>query len=132
MAKKNRIYDDYDDEDDLVMDKKTKRRLERAKNRDSQQRRQEEEVVEVPVEDSGSDIMSQIALLCQENRWREAVLMGRTALAEAEAEGKDEVSLPLSMALVKIEMSLRRQMVSAFMSKAKEMLKKEYLLDVGE
>ncbi len=131
MAKKNRIYD-YDDEDDVVIDKKTKRRLERAKNRETQQRRQEEEVTEEPVEDTGSDIMSQIALLCQENRWREAVLMGRAALAEAEAEGKEEVSLPLSMALVKIEMSLRRQMASAFMSKAKEMLKKEYLLDVGE
>ena len=131
MAKKNRIYE-FDDEDDVVIDKKTKRRLERAKNRESQQRRQEEEVVEEPVEDTGADIMSQIALLCQENRWREAVLMGRNALAEAEAEGKEEVSLPLSMALVKIEMSLRRQMASAFMSKAKEMLKKEYLLDVGE
>ncbi len=89
MAKKNRIYDYYDDEDDAVIDKKTKRRLERAKNRDSQQRRQEEEIAaEEPVEDAGSDIMSQIALLCQENRWREAVLMGRAALAEAEAEGK--------------------------------------------
>ena len=131
MAKKNRIYD-FDDEDDVVIDKKTKRRLERAKNRESQQRRQEEEVAEEPVEDTGSDIMSEIALLCQENRWREAVLMGRNALAEAEADGKEEVSLPLSMALVKIEMSLRRQMASAFMSKAKEMLKKEYLLDVGE
>ncbi|MBR4223052.1 MAG: hypothetical protein IKR81_17965 [Victivallales bacterium] len=131
MAKKNRIYD-YDDEDDVVIDKKTKRRLERAKNRETQQRRQEEEAVEEPVEDTGSDIMSQIALLCQENRWREAVLLGRGALAEAEAEGKEEVSMPLSMALVKIEMSLRRQMASAFMSKAKEMLKKEYLLDVGE
>ena len=131
MAKKNRLYD-YDDEDDVVIDKKTKRRLERAKNRETQQRRQEEETLEAPAEDTGPDIMSQIALLCQENRWREAVLMGRNALAEAEAEGKEEVSLPLSMALVKIEMSLRRQMASAFMSKAKEMLKKEYLLDVGE
>ena len=52
----------------------------------------EEPITEEPVEDTGSDIMSQIALLCQENRWREAVLMGRNALAEAEAEGKEEVS----------------------------------------
>ena len=131
MAKKNRIYD-YDDEDDVVIDKKTKRRIERAKNRENQQHRQEDEVVEEPEEDTGADIMSQIAVLCQNNRWREAVLLGRTSLAEAKAEGKEEVSLPLSMALVKIEMSLRRQMASAFMSKAKEMLKKEYLLDVGE
>ena len=131
MAKKNRIYD-FEDEDDVVIDKKTKRRLERAKNRENQQRRQEEEAVVEPEEETGSDIMSQIALLCQENRWREAVLMGRGALQEAESEGREEVSVPLSIALEKIEMSLRRQMAAAFMSKAKEMLKKEYLLNVGE
>ena len=132
MAKKNRIYD-FEEEDDVVIDKKTKRRLERAKNRESQQRKQEEEETpQQPEEESGPDIMSQIALLCQENRWREAVLLGRGALKEAEAEGKEEVAFSLSMALEKIEMSLRRQMASAFMSKAKEMLKKEYLLDVGE
>jgi len=128
MAKKNRIYEI--DEDDVVIDKKTKRRLERAKNRENQQRQQvEEAVVE---EDSSSDTMSQIALLCQQNCWREAVLIGRAALAEATQEGKDDMIIPLSMAMEKLEMSLRRQMASAFLSNAKEMLKKEYLLDVGE
>lgn len=131
MAKKNRIYD-FDDEDDVVIDKKTKRRMERAKNRETQQRRQEEEVVEKPVEESGPDVMSEIALLCQENRWREAVLLGHGALEEAKADGKEDMAFSLSMAMAKIEMSWRRQMAAAFMSKAKEMLKKEYLLDVGE
>ena len=131
MARKNRIYD-FDDEEEMVIDKKTKRRLERAKNREIQQRKQEEEVVEPEEQDAGPDIMSQIALLCQENRWREAVLMGRNALAEAKDEGREDVAMPLEIALVKIEMSLRRQMAAAFMNKAKEMLKKEYLLNVGE
>jgi len=133
MGKKNRIYE-YDDEEDVVIDKKTKRRLERARNRELQQQQRPEESgePEVEVEEVGTDVMSQLALLCQENRWREAVLQARSALAEAESEGHEEMVAPLSMALAKIEMSWRRQMASAFMDKAKEMLKKEYLLDVGE
>ncbi len=134
MAKKNRIYD-FDDEDDIVViDKKTKRRLERAKNRESQQQRvQEEENAQQP--DEGNDVMSRIAVLCQENRWREAVLTARQALADAENGGEDENSdfvVPLTMAVSKLEMSLKRQMAAAFLNKAEEMLKKEYLLNVGE
>ena len=134
MAKKNRIYD-FDDEDDIVViDKKTKRRLERAKNRETQQRAQEEEAVPAqPQEDN--DIMSKIAVLCQENRWREAVLTARQALAEAESNEGDENSdfiLPLQMAVGKLEMSLKRQMAAAFLNKAEEMLNKEYLQNVGE
>ena len=135
MAKKNRKYD-FDDEDDIVViDKKTKRRLERAKNRESQQRAVEEEVAPSPVPEEGNDVMSQIAVMCQENRWREAVLTARQALAEAENSLEDENSefvLPLTMAVSKLEMSLKRQMAAAFLNKAEEMLKKEYLLNVGE
>ena len=101
MSKKNKIYD-FDDEDDIVViDKKTKRRLERAKNRESQQQKAvEEEDVKQPEE--SNDVMSQIAELCQENRWREAVLTARKALAEAEsAEGEDgdDALLPLGATL---------------------------------
>ena len=133
MAKKNRIYD-FDDEDDIVViDKKTKRRLERAKNRESQQRTQEEELATQPEEDN--DVMSSIALLCQENRWREAVLTARQALAEAEngenSENADFV-VPLQMAVGKLEMSLKRQIAAAFLNKAEELLNKEYLQNVGE
>ncbi len=134
MAKKNRIYD-FDDEDDIVViDKKTKRRMERAKNRESQQQRPVEEE-SAPPQEEGTDVMSKIAALCQENRWREAVLTGRQALAEAENSDGDENSdfvLPLTMAVSKLEMSLKRQMAAAFLNKAEEMLKKEYLLNVGE
>ena len=136
MAKKNRKYD-FDDEDDIVViDKKTKRRLERAKNRETQQQRAPEEAAE-PVEaaEEGKDIMSTISELCQRNCWREAVLTARQALAEAENSEENENSefvLPLTMAVKKLEMSLKRQMAAAFLNKAEEMLKKEYLLNVGE
>ena len=136
MAKKNRKYD-FDDEDDIVViDKKTKRRLERAKNRENQQQRAlEEETAPAPAPEEGKDVMSQIASLCQENRWREAVLTARKTLAEAENGEENENSefvLPLTMAVQKLEMSLKRQMAAAFLNKAEEMLKKEYLLNVGE
>ncbi len=134
MAKKNRIYD-FDDEDDIVViDKKTKRRLERAKNRENQQQRALEEE-SAPQAEEANDVMSRIAVLCQENRWREAVLTARQALAEAENGEENENSefvLPLTMAVSKLEMSLKRQMAAAFLNKAEEMLKKEYLLNVGE
>ena len=93
MAKKNRKYD-FDDEDDIVViDKKTKRRLERAKNRENQQQRAlEEETAPAPAPEEGKDVMSQIASLCQENRWREAVLTARKTLAEAENGEENENS----------------------------------------
>lgn len=128
MAKKNRIYD-FDDDDDIVMDKKTKRRLERAKNREMQQRVDEQPADE---EDSGNDVMSQIAILCQDNRWREALLVARAALNAANEEGREDDAIPLSIAIEKLDMSLRRQMASAFISNAENMLKKECLLNVGE
>ena len=117
-----------------VIDKKTKRRLERAKNRENQQQRALEEE-KAPQAEEANDVMSRIAVLCQENRWREAVLTARQALAEAENGEENENSefvLPLTMAVSKLEMSLKRQMAAAFLNKAEEMLKKEYLLDVGE
>ena len=128
MAKKNRFYD-YDEDDELVLDKKTKRRLAKSRNSVQQPVPQEEEE---PVSDTGSDAFSGIAVLCQENRWREAVLLCRNTIAEAEAEGNEEVALSMSMALGKLEMSLRRQMAAAVLEKAQELLKKEYGLDVGQ
>lgn len=139
MAKKNRIYE-YDDDEELVLDKKTKRRLERARQKESQLQRQQQQAqkskeVEPVEEDLGSDVMSQIALSCQQNRWIEAVLACRKALREAQSaqsEDREDASVPLSMALEKLEMSQRRQRAAIFISSAKELLKKEYLLDVGE
>ncbi len=133
MAKKNH-FADFDD--DAVLDKKTKRRMQRALDREEQQARQQEQVaeqerVEEPV-DTVSAAMSKASLLCQESRWREALLVYRTAIAEAEEHGDEDSLLMLQMAVQKVEMSWRRQIAAAFLVKSKEMLKKEYLLDVGE
>jgi len=131
MAKKNRFYD-YDEDDELVLDKKTKRRLERAKSRSNVQQPAQNEEEEELVSDPSSEALSRIAMLCQENRWREAVLFCRETLASAEADGNDDVAVTMSMALGKLEMSLRRQMAAAVLSKAQDLLAKEYGLDVGQ
>ena len=48
------------------------------------------------------------------------------------ADGKEDMAVSLSMALQKIDRSLRRQMAASFIAAAKDMLQKEYLLDVGQ
>ena len=131
MAKKNRFYD-YDDDEELVLDKKTKRRLERAKSRNNVQQPPQEEEEEAVPSDPSSEALSRIAVLCQENRWREAVLFCRETLATAEADGNDDVAVTMSMALGKLEMSLRRQIAAAVLSKAQDLLTKEYGLNVGQ
>ena len=78
------------------------------------------------------DSMSRCALLCQEQRWREASLLFRTMSQKALDEGKPELAAGLQGALRKIEYSLRRQMAAAFIVAVRDCLSKEYLLDVGE
>ena len=78
------------------------------------------------------DTMSRCALLCQEQRWREAAILGRTAVQKALVEGKPELAAGIQGALRKIEYSLRRQMAAAFVVSVRDWLNKEYLLDVGE
>ena len=120
MAKK--FINDIDDDSNEVLDKKSKRKLAKASRTKEQQQRQQG--------DAGSDTMSQVALLCQENSWRKAVQLCRAARAKAEAEGKD--CTMFEMVLQKLERSLRRQMAASFVSASQAMLKKEYLLDVGQ
>jgi hypothetical protein len=133
MSKKKWIYDDFED-DDLVLDKKTKRRLERAaREREAQQQREEEKTArENPEEAAQNDLMSQIALLCQECRWREALLLGRRTVREATEAGHADMAAGLSAALEKIEKSMRRQMVAGLVEMSQEMLKKEFFPDVCE
>ena len=134
MAKKNRI--DYVDDDDAVLDKKAKRRREKEREREIQLLKQRQEEMQQQREaepvDAESEAMNRIALLAQEGCWREAVVFGRRTLEKAQENGQEDAFLTLQVILPKFEMSLRRQMAAAFLDKAKEMLKKEYLLDVGE
>jgi hypothetical protein len=121
MARKNNIV--KNDPEDEVIDKKSKRRL--AKSKEQRQRAQNQ-----PESSPPDDTMSNVALFCQEQRWREALALCLQAIAKAEAEGRKDAVAGLSMASQKIESSLRRQMAAAFVVKAQKMLKKEYLLDV--
>ncbi len=125
MVKKTTAYSYDEDDDELVMDKKTKRKQAKA-NKILQQQQQK-----APAEE-GSDTMSQVALLCQNGKWREAVLLCRKALETAKAENREDLQMTLEMALPKLEFSLRRQQAAALISSSKAMLQKEYHLDVGK
>ncbi|MBR4370774.1 MAG: hypothetical protein IKS92_06980 [Victivallales bacterium] len=112
MGKKLTDFDDYDD--DIVIDKKLKRKLARQAAREEQQQQHS-------VQTEQDDTMSRVALLCQENRWREAVLLCRQSMAEAEEKGENDLVFTLQMALPKLEYSLRRQMVAALVNGMKNM-----------
>ena len=76
------------------------------------------------------DTMSQCVTLCQEERWREAVVAYRKMLEKAQKAGNDAMVTGMTGALLKIEYSLRRQMAASAVNAARELLNKEYLLDV--
>lgn len=79
-----------------------------------------------------ADAMNQCVLLCQEQKWREALLLCRRMHAKAQKDGNPDLYVSLAGAQAKIEYSLRRQMAANLVKTAKEVLAKEYLLDVGE
>lgn len=86
----------------------------------------------VSAPDKPVDAMSKCIAFCQEQKWREALLLSRQSAAAAEkGEAADGFS-GLGPAETKIEYSLRRQMAGSLIIAAKQMLAKEYLLDVGE
>ncbi len=126
MAKKTIIQQDFEDDEYEVISKKSKRRMAKAASR-AQQQQQQQSVIE-----EGDDTMSRVALLCQEERWREAVSLCHEALAKARAEGREDLEMTIEMALPKLEYSWRRQRAAVLISSSKAMLQKEYLLDVGE
>jgi len=78
------------------------------------------------------DPMSECAALCQQGKWREALILCRNECDKAETRGNDELAQSLNMAQAKIEYSLRREMAAALINSGKKVLAKEYLLDVGE
>jgi len=78
------------------------------------------------------DPMSECASLCQQGKWREALILCRNECEKADNEGNKELSQSLNMAQSKIEYSLRRQIAATLINSGKKVLAKEYLLDVGE
>ena len=104
MAKKRISYEeDFDEDDELLLDRKAKRRLRQASD----------------------DRMTAVIALCQENRWREAVLACYSAIEHYLVEDKAMQAEQIRMAMQKIDRSLRRQMILAFINEAQKMLNKE-------
>ncbi len=79
-----------------------------------------------------ADYMSQCVALCQEQKWREALLLCRQAEQESRQKSKPEIYAGLQAAETKIDRSVRREMADALIKKTAELLQKEYLLDVSE
>lgn len=136
MARMNHIVEEIDDS---LLDRKAKRRLAKTRaqqqlqqQQQQQQQKQQQQASKPKAEESGpgDDIMSRVALLCQEQDWRAALSLCLQGIAQAESEGRSDAALGLRMASQKIECSLRRQMAAAFIVSAKKLLNKEYLLDV--
>lgn len=76
--------------------------------------------------------MSRCIAFCQDQKWREALLLSRQSAAAAEKGDAVDGFTGLGPAETKVEFSLRRQMAGSLIVAAKKMLAKEYLLDVGE
>jgi hypothetical protein len=76
-----------------------------------------------------NDHMSRCVELCQQNRWREATLLCLQVASKGK-DGKTGVASGLSAAQPKIEYSLKRQMAAAVVRATRELLAKEFLLDV--
>ncbi len=106
--------------------KASAKKARRKKNAEPQQQQQQQQ------QQAANDPMNQCVRLCQEQRWREALLLCRRVRSEADSTGKNDLYNSLSGAQNKIEYSLRRQMATALVEAAKDVLAKEYLLDVGE
>lgn len=98
------------------MDRKAKRKRERELGR----QRQAEEAREP--QGPTDDTMSRVVALCQENRWREADQLCLQAIDRYQSEQKTDSAAAISVALQKIDRSLRRQMIAAFVAEADKML----------
>ena len=121
MAKKRLTYDEtFDEDDELLLDRKAKRKREREleKQRQAEEARQET----APAAD---DPMTEVVKLCQAFRWREANVLCLNTIAECLAEDKVDQAAAIQQAQQKIDRSLRRQMIAAFISEAQKMLNKE-------
>ena len=118
MAKKRFTHDEaYDEDEELLLDRKAKRKRERELERRRQESRQDSE----PAAD---DPMVRMVSACQENRWREASVIWQEAIDRLRSEGKNDAAESFAMAFQKIDRSLRRQMIAAFVHESERLLSK--------
>ncbi len=87
--------------------------------------------VEAPPPPPADDPMSKCVALCQEQRWREALVLFMSMCDKAERENNQPMVEGLSAGRQKVEYSLRRQMAAALIKGSRQLLAEEYLLDVG-
>ena len=64
--------------------------------------------------------------------WSQPMHLLRRTEKRAKSDGKEGLAVALRMAGAKVEFSLRRQMAAALIKAGGELLRKEYLLDVGK
>jgi hypothetical protein len=88
--------------------------------------------IQEELDTGATDPMSQCALLCQEQRWREAAQIFQSVCKKAANANNKDLLAGLTAARLKVEYSLRRQMATTLTQGAKRLLAKEFLLDVGE
>ncbi|MBR6470610.1 MAG: hypothetical protein IKS83_02325 [Victivallales bacterium] len=119
MAKKRISYEDeFNEDDELLLDRKAKRRL-------RQQQQQQAAESQQDGQQGAEDKMSAVIALCQEKRWREAMLACYSAMEYYLVEDKPAMAEQIRLAMQKIDHSLRRQMILAFINEAQKMLNKE-------
>lgn len=120
MAKKRFTHDDaYDEDEELLLDRKAKRKRERELERQRQEEVQQE--TQTPVDDT----MSRMVAACQANQWREASVICLTSIEKFTQEGHPELAEGIRSAFQKIDRSLRRQMIAAFVKESEKLLSKE-------
>jgi len=95
-------------------------------------RKKRRRAAEASEDQDNNDPMTECVALCQQQRWREAVLLCRHMAEKARKSGNKQVYTSLATASVKLEYSLRRQMAASLIVAAKQLLAKEFLLDVSE
>lgn len=116
MAKKRFTYtDDFDEDEELLLDRKAKRKRERELER---QRQEEEQEPQTPADDT----MVRMVAACQANQWREAAVICLNAMERFQQEGHPEQAEGIAAAFQKIDRSLRRQMIAAFIKESAKLL----------
>ncbi|MFA4943507.1 MAG: hypothetical protein WC789_02255 [Lentisphaeria bacterium] len=95
------------------------------------QRATEAKPPQPPPPPASTDLLSQTVLFCQEQRWREALLVCRRVLERARNDGNEPLVQSMTGAHTKIEYSLRRQMAAAAVQAAAKLVQKEFLLNVA-
>ena len=116
MAKKRFTYDDaYDEDEELLLDRKAKRKRERELER---QRQEAEQAPQHPADET----MVRVVAACQANQWREAAVICLTAMERFRQEGQPEMAESISAAFEKLDRSLRRQMIAAFVRESETLL----------